>query len=155
MPTGSGAVLVDTNVLVYAYDVTDKIKQERATEVLARLAAEGVGVLSTQILGEFFVNATRKLSPALTLAEAQRSVNSYIRSWSIVVQTSATVDEAMRGVRRHQFSYWDGLIWATARLSGITVVLSEDFSDGSRVEGVRFVNPFTVAFDLNAVMTRA
>ena len=54
--------------------------------------------------------------------------------------------EAIRGVKDHNFSYWDALIWATARLNQIRIVLSEDFSDHANIEGVLFVNPFEPDF---------
>jgi predicted nucleic acid-binding protein len=152
MPTGFAAVLVDTNVLVYAYDPADKAKQQRAANVLARVGLDGVGAVSTQILSEFFVNVTRKITPALSTAEAERAVLDYVRSWSVVEQTSALITEAIRGVRRYGFAYWDALIWASARLNEIPVVLSEDFSDGSRIGGVRFLNPFVAGFDLESIL---
>jgi predicted nucleic acid-binding protein len=154
MPTDSGVVLVDTNVLVYAYDTADRTKQDLATDVLTRLAADRIGAVSVQILGEFFVNVTRRITPALTVAEAERSVSNYARSWPVLELTMPIVEEALRGVRRHQFPYWDALIWATAKHHSISIVLSEDFSDGSRVGGVRFLNPFTNSFDLAAITGR-
>jgi predicted nucleic acid-binding protein len=57
--------------------------------------------------------------------------------------------EAVRGVRDHQLAYWDAQIWATARLNQVPLVLSEDFSNGAVIEGVRFVNPFASDFDLD------
>jgi predicted nucleic acid-binding protein len=62
--------------------------------------------------------------------------------------TSTAVLEAIRAVQRHQFAYWDALIWATAKLQGIPNVLTEDRSSSALVEGVRFVDPFTASFDL-------
>ena len=61
--------------------------------------------------------------------------------------TARAVVEAIRGVRQHQLPYWDSLIWATAKLAGVSTVLSEDFSDGQLIEGVRFRNPFGETFD--------
>lgn len=56
--------------------------------------------------------------------------------------TSLVVLEAVRGVRDHHFSYWDSLIWATAKMNQIPTVLSDDFSHNSVIESVRFTNPF-------------
>jgi predicted nucleic acid-binding protein len=151
MTSGSSAFLVDTNVLVYAYDPNDPAKQARAIDVLARLADAGNGVLTVQVLGEFFVTVTRKITPPMTTSEAERSVANYARSRSVLSLTSERVVEATRGVRKHGFSYWDGLIWATARHHGIASILSEDFHHGSRVEGVRFQNPLANAFDLRVL----
>jgi predicted nucleic acid-binding protein len=100
------------------------------------------------VLSEFLVTVTRKIEPPLTLEEAERSVTNYMRSWVVYEVTARAVVEAIRGVRQHQLSYWDSLIWATAKLAGVPTVLSEDFSDGQLIEGVRFRNPFRAAFDM-------
>ena len=147
MPNGSTVFLVDTNVLVYAYDPADGVKQGRAMALLERLGARRIGSLSVQVLGEFFVTVTRKIAPPLSEAEAERSLTNYARSWRVFDITSLAVQEAARGVQRYRLSYWDALIWATAKLNAVPSVLSEDFNDGSLLEGVRFVNPFTPRFD--------
>lgn len=148
MTSGFGTFLVDTNVLVYAYDPVDPGKQARAISAINRLADSGRGVLTAQVLGEYFVTVTRKISPPMPVAVADRSVANYVRSWNVLSLTAERVLEATHGVRKHGFSYWDGLIWATAKHHGIANVLSEDFSDGARIEGVRFHNPFTSSFDM-------
>jgi predicted nucleic acid-binding protein len=137
-----GKVLVDTNILVYAYDLSEKDKQRRAAEILNELYEMHTGVLSPQILSEFFVVVTRKLQRPLKVTEAISSIENYISSWEVVEINTFTVLEAIRGVRVHRFSYWDSLVWATARMNQIPVVLSEDFSHNSTVEGIRFINPF-------------
>lgn len=148
MPNGARAFLVDTNVLVYAYDPADATKRTRAMAVLARLGMQQRGALSAQVLGEFFVTVTRKIEPPLSVEEAERSITNYMRSWVVYELTARLVVEAVRGVRQHQLAYWDSLIWATAKLYGVLTVLSEDFTDGQLIEGVRFRNPFAESFDL-------
>ncbi|HVC32611.1 MAG TPA: PIN domain-containing protein [Chloroflexota bacterium] len=140
--------LADTNVLVYAYDPADPVKQNRAIVVLAELGARRTGALSTQIMGEFFVTVTRKIQPPLAPAEAERSLVRYARAWPIHDVTPIVVLEAVRAVQRYSISFWDALIWSTAKLNGIPNILSEDFNDGSLLEGVRFLNPFATSFDL-------
>jgi predicted nucleic acid-binding protein len=142
----TGRVLVDTNVLVYAYARSEPEKQRRALEVLDRLAVSGAGVVSTQVLAEFFVAVTRKIAAPLSAAEAYERVKNYLQSWTVLDVTGMVVLEAARGVRDHQLSFWDAQIWATARLNQIPVIFSEDFSAGQVVEGVRFVNPFAEDF---------
>jgi len=139
--------LVDTNVLVYAYDNADLLKQEKAFVILDELSGSGKGALSVQILAEFVVTVTRKIAMPLDFTEAQRSVENYLRSWPVLDLTGFIVLEAVRGVRQYQFSYWDAQVWATARLNQIPAVLSEDFASGRNIEGVAFVNPFDVDFD--------
>ena len=136
---------------MYAYDPLEPIKRPQAIAVLSRLETLRTGALSSQILGEFFWNATRKLRTALSPEQAEYSVTLWTRSWTVLPLTSDVVLEAIRGARRYQFPYWDALIWATAKLNSVLTVLSEDFSDGSLIEGVRFVNPFTDYFDVTAL----
>jgi predicted nucleic acid-binding protein len=134
--------LVDTNLLVYAYDRSDPEKQAKAVEILDELVKNGTGILSPQVLSEFYTVVTRKLAAPLTPQEGYTSISNYIRSWNMVDLTSFVVLEAVRGVRDHRLSYWDSLIWATAKMNQISTVLSEDFSSNSVIEGVRFTNPF-------------
>jgi len=145
---GSAAFLVDTNVLVYAYDAQADSKRERAIVLLDTLAARQIGALTPQILSEFFVVVTQKLSPPLTATEAERSLTNYARSWIIYDLTSLIVLEAVRGCQRHRLAYWDSLVWAAAKVHGVPNVFSEDFSDGSLLEGVKFINPFSPRFDI-------
>ena len=145
-------LLVDTNDLVYAYDRSEPVKQKRALEILDALAKAEIGVLSAQVLSEFFNSVTRKIVSPLSVADAYERVKNYVAAWTILDLTELVVLEAARGVRDHQFSLWDAQIWAVARLNQIPLVLTEDFQTGAVVEGVRFLNPFEPAFDLRAVL---
>ncbi|HBK61198.1 MAG TPA: PIN domain nuclease [Firmicutes bacterium] len=137
-----GRVLIDTNMLVYAYDVSEPEKQRRALDVLRGLAERETGVVSTQIMAEMFVVLTRKLSSPLSAEQAVRSLERHMRTWQVVSVTDFIVLEAARGVRDHAMSFWDAQVWATAKLNQIPVVLGEDFASGSVIEGVQFENPF-------------
>ena len=140
------AILVDTNVLVYAHDRGEFVKQERAIETLNHLQAGGIGRLSVQCLAEFFRVATRGPQPMLATGEAARQVELLTRAWPALDITPQIVLEATRGVRDHLLPYWDAQIWATARLNQIPVIFSEDFSAGAVLGGIRFVNPFAEGF---------
>jgi predicted nucleic acid-binding protein len=139
------SILVDTNVLVYAYDPRDPTKNLHAQALLKALHDHKAGYLSVQSLAEF-MNTTRKLAipPTTALNYAQ----AFVLAWPIFALTSQIVLEAARGVRDHLLSYYDAQIWATARLNQIPVIFSEDFNSGSTLEGGRFVNPFDVSFRL-------
>ena len=134
--------LIDTNILVYAYDRSEPEKQRRALNVLDDLARSQEGRLSAQVLSEFYVNVTRKINPPLIPAEAERRLEHYRHIWPVFPVTTDVVFEAIRGVREYQFSFWDAQIWAVARLHYVPLVLSEDFNADAVIEGVRFVNPF-------------
>lgn len=141
-------IFVDTNVLVYAYDRSERDKQGTAFTILDELVSLGAGVLSAQVLSEFFVTITRKITAPLTVQEAEVRIHNYLQSWTVVDLTELIVLEAVRGVREHSLSYWDALIWSAAKLNQIPLLFSEDFNDGSVLEGVRFINPFSEAFQL-------
>lgn len=142
----TGRYLVDTNILVYAYDRSEFGKMTASASLLDRLALSGHGVLSLQILAEFFAVVTRKIPEPLTPALAEERVLNYLQSWRAVEVTNMVLREAIRGVREHRMAFWDAQIWATARLNQIPMILSEDFSHGSTVEGVHFLNPFHPSF---------
>lgn len=142
-------ILVDTNILLYAYDRSEQIKQSQAALILTRLATLRLGVLTPQVLGEFFVNATRKIKPPLTIKQAYDRIQNYLLSWEVLDLTGPIVLEAVRGVRTYKMSYWNAQIWATARLHQIPFIFTEDFNPNAIIEGVRFVNPFGENFSLD------
>jgi len=137
-----GKYLVDTNILVYAYDRSEPEKQAKAAELLDTLARDGSGILSPQVLSEFFSVVTKKIPAPLSIEQGYASLGNYIQFWDVVDLTGAVVLEAARGVKDHQFSFWDSLIWATARMNQIPAILTDDFSHNLAIEGVRFINPF-------------
>ncbi len=147
--TANRMILVDTNILVYAYDRSETKKQAIAINLLDRLVAGSAGVLSARVLAEFFITTTRKIPAPLSVEQAMESISNYISSWTILDTTSLVILEAGRGVRDHQFSYYDAQLWAAARLNQIPVIFSEDFNE-SDIEGVQFANPFSPDFNLDA-----
>ena len=93
----SDRIFVDTNVLVYVYDRSESQRQRQALRVLDRLAMTGTGVISPQVLSEFFVAVTRKIAAPLSVAEAYERVKNYLQSWRILDLTGLVVLEAARG----------------------------------------------------------
>ena len=147
-PTKAAKVLIDTNVLVYAYDRSEPLKQKQALKALGELAELGRGAVTTQVLGEFFTVVTRKIPSPLSAGETAAQIRSHLSLWTVIDRTGALVLDAALGVRDHRMSFWDAQIWAAARANRIPVVLSEDLSDGRVLDGVRFVNPFLPGFAL-------
>ncbi len=139
-------ILIDTNLLIYLYDPNQSEKQNQSEHVLEQLELTCGGRLSVQVLAEFFSVATRKLTPSFTPAQALDQITLFTRLWPVYDLTPMIVMEAGRGVRDHKLSYYDAQVWATARLNQVPVVFSEDFDDGSILEGVHFVNPFSSKF---------
>jgi predicted nucleic acid-binding protein len=139
----SDKTFIDTNILVYAHDVDARSKHEIARDALRQLWNNAAGVLSPQVLQEFYVNATRKIEMPLP-KEAARLVVSTYSTWCIDV-TPSEVSAAFRIEDDAKIGFWDALIVASAAKAGATRLLSEDLNAGQNIAGVRIENPFTQA----------
>jgi predicted nucleic acid-binding protein len=131
---------VDTNILVYAHDRTAGLKHERARQLLERLWASGQGVVSTQVLQELCINLRRKVTPAIPVDEIRRLIQDYL-SWEIVVNTPASVIQALDIEVRYKTSFWDALILQAAESADAAVIYSEDLAAGQKYGPVQVVNP--------------
>jgi len=138
------SILLDTNVLVYAFDVRQSSLQEKAKAIIFKAEETATGCLSVQCLGEFFRVVTAKMQ--LPANEMFKQVEYWQSAFPVFSLTPQIVLEAARGVRDYQLSYYDAQIWASARLNQIPVIFSEDFQDGQALEGIRFINPFADEF---------
>lgn len=132
---------VDTNILLYAHDRDADEKARIAACEIERLWESGLGVLSTQVLQEFYVNVTRKISVPLPVSAAREIIRTY-RVWVKQDTTAETILRATEISDLAQLSFWDSLILAAAEQSGAGVLLSEDLNHGQVIAGVRIVNPF-------------
>jgi predicted nucleic acid-binding protein len=129
----------DTNVLVYIDDNADPSKQQRAAELFFEHRRQRTGVVSLQVLQEYFVVATRKMG--INADRARRKVE-LIAEFDVVAPDVPDILSAIDLHRLHGFSFWDGLILQSAKIGGCSVLFSEDFQDQRRIEGFRVVNPF-------------
>jgi predicted nucleic acid-binding protein len=136
----SDKTFVDTNVLIYAHDVDAPAKRQIANRLLDELWEERTGVLSVQVLQEFYVNVTRKIARPLAKASARQVVNAYA-VWAVGV-TPAEVASAFRIEDEARIGFWDALIVACALKSGANRIVSEDLNAGQRIGGIRIENPF-------------
>lgn len=135
---------LDTNVLIYAYDVSAGQKREIAREVVGRLWESGLGVLSTQVLQEFYVNVTGKIPTPLPKKTARDIVRDLL-NWEVVGSDGAAVLSAIDLRLKYGYSFWDSMIIGSAISGGANLLLTEDLSDGQTVQGVKIVNPFGLA----------
>jgi predicted nucleic acid-binding protein len=130
---------IDTNILCYCDDPSDKAKQAIALNLVLDHLSHASGVVSVQVLQEYFVNATRKLK--LDAGMVRRKVEAYTR-FEVVEPATADIFAAIDLHRLHQLSYWDALILQCAKKSGCKTVLTEDMQHGQMIDGVRIMNPF-------------
>jgi predicted nucleic acid-binding protein len=139
----NGRTFVDTNVLIYAHDVDAKSKHQDAQKVLRGLWSTRTGVLSVQVLQEFYVNVTRKISRPISKQSARKVVSAY--SVWCVDTTPAEISMAFQIEDTSRVGFWDALILASALKSGAVRLLSEDLNAGQVIAGIRIENPFVTA----------
>lgn len=131
---------VDTNILMYAHDVSAGAKHQRAKALVEELWRTRLGVVSTQVLQELCVNLRRKAGRPLELKATRDLIADYL-SWQVMVNTGGSILEALELEDRYQISFWDALVVQAAQASGADVLYSEDLSDGQTYGAVRVVNP--------------
>ena len=137
-------VFVDTNVLVYADDTSDPMKNELAVEWLDTLWSRRAGRVSTQVLNEYYVTVTRKLTRGLKQGDARAKVRRY-QLWHPWQVDHPTVETAWGIEARFGVHYWDALVVASAQQAGCGTLLSEDLQHGQKLGAVTVINPFRTA----------
>jgi len=129
----------DTNVLVYTDDKAAPAKQRRALDLIAEHRRARTGVVSLQVLQEYFVTVTRKLH--LDPRIARRKVE-LIAEFDVASPEVADILAAIDLHRLHGVSFWDALVLRAAKQTGCSILLSEDMQGNREIDGVQIVNPF-------------
>jgi predicted nucleic acid-binding protein len=132
-------VFVDSNVLIYAVDESNRKKHEAARLWRAELWKSGRGRISFQVLQEFYANVDRKW-PA-----ARKEVQAEIRNlmtWRPVAADAGMLEDAWKIQERYKISFWDSLIVSAAKAASCRYLLTEDLQEGQEMDGVMVVNPF-------------
>lgn len=141
MPSMSGPIFVDANVLVYARDAGERRRQPVARAWLEWLWTEQLGRTSMQVLSEYYVTVTRELKPGLPEEQAWDDVEALMQ-WQPQPVDRATMQRGRTIQARYRLSWWDALVVAAAREQGCAVLLTEDLQDGALIDGVRIRDPF-------------
>ena len=132
---------VDANVLVYAFDSSAGPKHQAARRLLERLWESSTGCISIQVLQEFFVTVTRKVSKPLPVEDATARVRE-LATWKVFTPTADDVVAAIGIHTQARIGFWDAMIVLAAAESGCDVIWTEDLSDGQLLRGVRIRDPF-------------
>jgi predicted nucleic acid-binding protein len=131
-------VFLDTNILIYAVDARDSVKQETAIDLLRRCMRDRSGVISTQVLQEFASVALSKLRQKVDLVLTEVAL---LESLEVVQLTPALIRRGLEIHARQNIHFWDATILAAAELARCTRLWSEDFSPGSAYGLLRVENP--------------
>jgi predicted nucleic acid-binding protein len=129
----------DTNIIVYGDDKSVPAKQRRALDLLAEHRRAGTGVVSLQVLQEYFVTVTKKLHVEPSVARRKVEL---LAEFDVATPELADVMAAIDLHRLHGFSFWDALIVRMAQEAGCKVLFSEDLQAARLIDGIQVVNPF-------------
>jgi predicted nucleic acid-binding protein len=135
----SDRVFLDTNILIYAQDSNFPDKQGKSREIIEQLADSGNGVISTQVMQEFFVAATRKLGVDPLVV---KGILKTFAVFEIVQISPSLIQEAIDCSILDQLSFWDSLVLAAAASAGCSTVFTEDLNSSQAILGVKVQNPF-------------
>jgi predicted nucleic acid-binding protein len=132
----------DTNLLVYARDKSNLVKQQQAQAWLTALWQSKRGRLSTRVLNEFYVVTTHKLKvdKAIIRAEVQD-----LMRWQPIAIDSNVIEKAWVVQDNFHFSWWDSLIVASAQIANCQYLLTEDLQHEQQLDSVKVINPFIIS----------
>ncbi len=138
----SGRFFLDTNLFVYTFDANSPLKAKKASQLIRRAADSGAGIISYQVVQEFFNIALRRFPQPMTVAEAEQYLITVLRPLLAVHSSPTIYFDALRIFEGHRFSWYDSLIVAAALEGDCEKLYSEDLQHGQKVEGMRVENPF-------------
>lgn len=138
----SGKFFLDTNIFVCTFDRTAPSKAKKAADLIRRAADSGDGIVSFQVVQEFFNVALRRFSKPLTVAEAEQYLTTVFRPLLAVHSSPSIYFEALRIAGKYRLAWYDSLIVASAVEGRCDILYSEDLQDGAEIESVQIKNPF-------------
>jgi len=130
---------IDTNILIYSLDKFDKSKRKKARALLKDITRNDSGVISTQVLQEFYVAATKKLNADPLMI---KEIISSFEKFEVVQITVEMIKDSIDASLLNKISFWDALIVISAEIAKCTMLVTEDLSSGQIIKGVKIINPF-------------
>ncbi len=143
----ASVAFLDTNVLLYSLDDRASAKRVQAQAWVRACWTRRCGRTSVQVLNEFYANARKKFSSAISAGDARALVRRY-QQWHPWQNDHATLETAWAVESRYGFGFWDAQIIAAAQHQGCVFVVSEDLPHGRQVDSVQILNPFLVGPDV-------
>jgi len=138
----SARFFLDTNIFVYSFDRTSAAKSRRATQLIREAVSTRKGIVSYQVVQEFFNLALRRFAQPMTVPEVEQYLSAVFRLLLAVQSSPALLSKALRLTARHRLSWYDSLIVAAAIEGGCGLLYSEDLQHGQRFEELKVENPF-------------
>jgi len=138
----SGKAFIDSNIFIYAYNNQDPRKQIAAFDLIRENTIDGTGVVSYQVVHEFFHFALVKAASKVRSDDAQVLLEEVFRALQMVPSSFSLISDAIRIHQRHHLSWYDSLIVAAAQQAGCDILYTEDLQHGQQFGTVRVQNPF-------------
>lgn len=137
-----GRYFLDTNIFVYTFDQASHSKAAKALKLVREAVQTGLGVVSYQVVQEFFNVALRQFAHKMSLEDAQQFLAITFRPLLAVHSSPALYSEALHIQAKHRFSWFDSLIVAAAIEAQCEILYSEGLQHGLKISGVQIINPF-------------
>jgi len=134
---------VDTNIFIYAYDLSAPEKNKVAKKLVANLWESGLGVISIQVLQELYVNLTRKLPNPVSWEQAAQIVTD-LGYWHLHRPNIIDLQKALTIEKEHNISFWDAMIVSSALQMDCKILWTEDLNSGQSIADLVVLNPFTL-----------
>ena len=141
MPENKEFQFVDTNIIIYAYDISEPVKREQARSLIIDLWESGLGCLSIQVLQELYVNISAKIPKPLPADIASRIITD-LGQWRLHIPDLSSILEAIEIQQRNQISFWDAMIICSAKTLDCKIIWTEDLNTNQFYENIKAVNPF-------------
>ena len=138
----SDRFFLDTNVFVYQFDTREPLRAHRASELIRSAVSSKLGVVSHQVVQEFFNIALTRFAKPFSTREAEEYLSLTFKPILAVHSSPRLFMEALRVHAQHQFSWYDALIVAAALEAECSVLYTEDMQHGQRVGDLKIQNPF-------------
>ncbi len=136
--------LIDTNILVYAYDTSEGAKHTASKDALRMIWIEGGGVVCVQNLMEFFVVITKKVENPVDLTTAKEIVRGFMQSekWTVIDRDADTFLSAIDLVSQHGIHLWDAAIAAAMKENDVSEIVTENVKDFRKISSLNVSCPF-------------
>lgn len=141
----SDELFFDTNIIVYAYDSSEPVKQNVCVQFLTKVYEKGIaGVISNQVLGEVFKGLTENIEKPISIEDAKLIIENMVNSdrWLKINYDHETIKKAISIVKLTKVSFWDAVIAETMKENGIDKIITENEKDFQKIPGLKIINPF-------------
>lgn len=131
-------IFLDSNILIYSFDKSDKVKQKISLDLTNQLVFNDNIYISTQVIQEFYINATQKIKEKIPSVEAKEFIKC-LKTSNVYINDTDTIIQSIDIQKKYRLSFWDSLIISSALSIECNILYSEDLQDGLVIDGKMIV----------------